>query len=180
MTTAMKLPVLLNRHQLARRCDCHQTQIDRIFRGGFLPADALDDRQSPLWIESRVERAKKLVEASRGRPTVELSGLDYVHVPTVDELAASRRLSLAWGNKDHDLSDDLRTPEVKAQVQETLWPMILNLAQQRTSSYYRGHPSISFLVWSGLCFMRIRHINSSGCTVRMCDGNRSAHHVTGV
>ena len=39
---------------------------------------------------------------------------------------------------------------------------------------------INFLVCSGLCFIRIRQISSSGPTVRMLAGSRSTHQVTGV
>src|SRR5258706_254700 len=44
----------------------------------------------------------------------------------------------------------------------------------------RDHRAINLRVCSESCFMRIRQINSSGPTVRMFEGSRDAHHVTGV
>ena len=115
-TKPSKLPTFVNRAQLAEKCDCAQTLIERIYKAGFLDSDAHDLKDAPLWLASRVARARRLVaDVKRTGSVKQLKWIDYTPPPpTIDELVEQVRRSVKWGWKLEELSSELRAPEVVA------------------------------------------------------------------
>src|SRR5688572_6140657 len=99
MNDTTPLKVFLNREQLAGKCQCASTLIQKINAGGFLPPDARDLKGNPLWLAERVARARKLVAfVKAGNAVRTLKWIDH----KIDEEAAERaRDRRRWVELNH-------------------------------------------------------------------------------